>query len=465
MKLIFDIIKNGKDVPVKRNYHFNMTSGSIGRSDDVDWSLNDSNNYISSNHATVEYKDGIYFIKDHSTNGTFLKYPYKKLPKNISIKINSTDIFIIGDYEIQARFIDNDYSQEDIISNDFSAQNTSISNSVSNNQLIPNDDDFLDDFILEDSNVMDNSFIIPDDDDDEDFNSSVMNMFKDNEDFKEKELNPFNDIETTIMDTELVDDRSFSDPLNEHINIQNFQEVIEEPLEVKTETKQEDITEIIIEKEEILEEKTVSKEINTVEKKPILTKEETEHSISIIEKKLGIELSSLNQEERDFILTEISDIVINCLDGLKNSLNTKEKIKNDLLIANNNNPQTDANPVKMGQHALNLLDNKNENDIKISEAVKKSFTELDIHNIALHRSSKNLINIAVLKFSPKSLEHNFETNGELNALMPKKYQMWDAYNNMFKKLNEDPDFGINLIEKDFSNEYNNILYSIKLTSI
>ena len=37
--------------------------------------------------------------------------------------------------------------------------------------------------------------------------------------------------------------------------------------------------------------------------------------------------------------------------------------------------------------------------------------------------------------------------------------------NMFKKLNEDPDFGINLIEKDFSNEYNNISYSIKLTSI
>lgn len=43
--------------------------------------------------------------------------------------------------------------------------------------------------------------------------------------------------------------------------------------------------------------------------------------------------------------------------------------------------------------------------------------------------------------------------------------MWDAYINMFKKLSEDPDFGINLIEKDFSKEYNNISYSIKLTSI
>ena len=463
MKLIFDLIKNGKDIPEKRNFHFNMTGGSIGRSDDVDWTLTDRKNYISSNHASVEFKDGIYFIKDQSTNGTYLKYPYKKLPKNISIKINSTDIFIIGDYEIQARFIDNDYSQDDIINNDYSRSNNKFSSPQLGTQLIPNDDDFLDDFILEDSNVMNNSFIIPDDDND--FGSNVMNMFNDKNDVHNDNLNPFNDIQTTILNTDFVDDRTYSDPLNQHINVQNFTEVIE-PEELKEEaiiekTKRkrviEEVTEVILEKEEIIEEPIIQK--------PIFSKEETEHGLSIIEKKLGIELSSLNQEDRDYILTEISDIVINSLDGLKKSLNTKEKIKKDLLISNNSNAYNDSNPVKMGQHALNLLENKNSNDIKISEAVNKSFKELDIHNIALHRSSKNLINIAVLKFSPKSLEHHFETNGELNALMPKKYQMWDAYINMFKKLNEDPDFGINLIEKDFSKEYNNISYSIKLTSI
>ena len=42
MKLIFDIIKNGKDVPIKRNYHFNMKNGVIGRSNDSDWVLEDS---------------------------------------------------------------------------------------------------------------------------------------------------------------------------------------------------------------------------------------------------------------------------------------------------------------------------------------------------------------------------------------------------------------------------------------
>ncbi len=135
------------------------------------------------------------------------------------------------------------------------------------------------------------------------------------------------------------------------------------------------------------------------------------------------------------------------------------------LFLNHKHLENISNPILMGQHALNLLNDKDANELKLSEAVKKSFSELDTHNIALHRSSKNLINIAVMKFSPKSLEHHFETNGELNNLMPKKYQMWDSYINMFKKLNDEPDFGINLIEKDFAKEYNNISYSIKLKSI
>ena len=462
MKLIFDIIKNGKDVPIKRNYHFDKVGGIIGRSDDCDCVLTDTKSYISSTHVNIEYKDGMYFIKDSSTNGTFLKHPYKKLPHNITIKINSNDIFIIGDYEIQARFMDNEYSNDAIINSDYNTNNN-MPKTQAFNQLIPNDDDFLDDFALEDSNIMNNAFVIPDDDDD--YDSNVMNMFKD--DMNDNQANSHNTIETTILDGDFADERDNSNPLNQHLDIQSFNEIpIEE--EPKTQGKSK-IKEEPKTQEEVIQNKSTTKNIvsgaTNNEKKTALSVEENNHSISIIEKKLGIELSSLSQEQRDYILTEISDIVINCLDGLKNSLNSKEKIKDDLLITNKNPAYKDANPIKMGQYVLNILQNRSPNDIKISEAVKKSFTELDIHNIALYKSSKNIINIAALKFSPKSLEHRFETNGDLNALMPKKYQMWDAYIKMFKKLNEDPDFGINLIEKEFSNEYNNISYSIKLTSI
>lgn len=446
MKLIFDIIKSGKDFPLKRNFHFNMTNGTIGRSEEASWQLTDRQNYISSNHVSIEYKDGMYFIKDTSTNGTFLKYPYKKLPREMTIKINSTDIFIIGDYEIQARFSDNDYNQEDIISSKSSnilTQNTSNSTIQQTSQLIPDDD-----FLLEDNEIMNSSFVIPEE---ENFDNNVMSMFKEDEvssDFDD--IENYTKAEPTIIEEDFISDTVSFDPLQEHLNIPKF----------KDEIIEEEIVETI--EEEII----VEKQSNSQTPKVILDDNEVLNSINILEKKLGIELSSLSQEQREAVVTEIANIVINSLDGLKSSLDIKDKIKKDLAISNVNPEYNDANPIKMGQYSLNLLDYKNNvNGIKLSEAIKKSFNELNIHNIALHRSSKNLINIAVSKFSPKSLEHHFDTNGELSALMPKKYQMWDAYINMFKKLNEDPDFGVNLIAKDFSNEYNNISYTIKLTSI
>jgi type VI secretion system FHA domain protein len=455
MKLIFDIIKNGKDIPHKRNFHFNMTNGTIGRSNDATWQLEDRQSYISGIHAVIEYRDGIYFFKDQSTNGTFLKYPYKKLPKNLAIKINSTDIFILGEYEIQARFMDNDYTQDDIVKEQTIVSNPQISNnySSSNNQLIPDDD-----FLLEDNNIMSSSFIIPEE---ENFNNNVMSMFNDDEEVSNNDLYSFeNDSQATILKADFNEESFSKKPLQEHINIPQFKELQQvEDIVYEVEEEVDEIEEPIIITKPALEKKV------SASKKVSLSAEETNHGLEILQRKLGIEITSLNQEQRDVLLNEIADIVINSLDGLKNSLNTKDKIKKDLLITNISPAYEDANPIKMGQYSLNLLDNTDDNNIKISEAIKKSFTELDIHNIALHRASKNLINIAVLKFSPKSLEHHFEKNGALSALMPKKYQMWDAYINMFKKLNEDPDFGINLIEKDFSNEYNNISYSIKLTSI
>lgn len=446
MKLIFDIIKTGREFPPKKNYHFNQKNGTIGRSEENDWQLVDSQNYISNRHAQVEYKDGMYFIKDLSTNGTFLKHPYKRLPKNIPIKINSTDIFIVGEYEIQARFMDNDYSQSDIVS--YKPTNNIIHQEQSgqniSNKLIP------DDFLLDDESIMNNSFA----DEEESFHdNNVMNLFKDEDDVK----NHFDDLYDFEKEPfEIENSHNLNTVTNqleyEHIEIPTLsnikQEIVDEVKNVEVETV-----------EEVIDEKVEETVIKSFDKTI-----DSNKSLAILEKKLGIKFSQLDEDETNKKLEELADIIINSLDGVKDALNTKDKIKKDLLIEDAN--IKDDNPIRMGQYALSILNETSQKDnIKLSEAVKKSFKELNIHNIALHRSSKNLINIAVTKFSPKSLEHHFESTGDLNSLMPKKYQMWDAYINMFKKLNENPDFGINLISKDFTNEYKNVLYTIKLTSL
>lgn len=432
MKLIFDIIKNGSDFPKKRNYHFNRTSGTIGRSEQSDWHLVDSQSIISNIHAKIEFRDNMYFIADTSTNGTYLKYPYKRLPKNIPIKINSTDIFIMGDYEIQARFLDKDYSNNDLVS--YSKQINTSNNDEPirvSDQLIPNDD-----FFLDDSEVMDNSFL---EEENSYTDTNVMNLFP-SEDDQIDDLYDF-EKEPFLFEQGHELDSVTHNAEHEHIRL---------PEVNSTQNKSNFIQQThAVQQSQKLEADYVP-DVNLFE---------------AMEKKLGIQLNDLPKDQRDEKLIEISQIVLNTLDGLQYTLETNSRIKKDLMIETNE-ALNQNNPVKQGQFAINILNQRGDSDsIKISEAVKKSFNEINIHDIALHRTSKNLINIALNKFSPKSLEHHFESNNKINNLMPKKAQMWEAYTEMFNKMQNDSDFGVNMIAKEFSNEYNNISYTIKLTSI
>lgn len=434
MNLIFDIIKNGNDIPKKRNYHFKKRSGVIGRAEDSDFYLPDSKNFISSKHALIEYKKGAYFIKDISTNGTFLKSSSKKLTKNISTKINSTDIFIIGDYEIQARFTDNDYSKDDIISYKSQLEQSNVNESLKvSKQLIPDDEDFL----LENSTIMNNSFV---EKEEEFIDNNIMNVFKEEEeesldDLYDFEKEPFLEGSNNSLDS--ISHQSEQ----EHINIPRF---------------------------DVSDEKKSSVQNEIMDKNDIFQRDE---SLEILEKKLGITISSLSKDEKESTLAEIANIVIHSLDGLKNSLDINDKIKEDLFIdnlipTNESNHIKANNPVRMGQYSINMLNDRlDKNSLKLSEAIKKSFHEINSHNIALHRTSKNLINIAATKFSPSNLEIYFETNEKINPFLPRKYQLWNSYVKMFNKINEDQNFGTNFLAKDFSKEYNNTCFTIKLASI
>ncbi|WP_419777922.1 type VI secretion system-associated FHA domain protein [Malaciobacter marinus] len=308
--------------------------------------------------------------------------------KNEPVKINDLDIFIVGEYELQARFTTLDYSN--------------TQEKFNENKLIP--DDFLIDDELKNLSM-----------EEETYSSSVLDILK--------EETTSNTIVETIYEEE---QKVSKDILDDHIDVDTY-----------------------IKDEKV--EKIFNKEIASVE-----------DELQILGKNLGIEFDSLSKKERENVLNEISDIVINSLEGLKNSLSIKEKITKDLNIQENIKMK---NPINMGLLALNVIDINDTEKVSLSEAVSKSFKELDTHNVALHRTSKNLINITASKFSPKNLEYYFESNNEINSLLPKKSQLWNSYSKMLNKIDENPNHGQELIMNDFINEYKNILYTIKLTSL
>lgn len=443
MKLVFDIVKSGASVPVRRNVHFNEEGGMIGRSDSCDWVLKDTKNYISGHHVSIICVDDTYFIKDESTNGTFLKHPYKKLPKGHPVKINASDIFIVGDHEIQARYSYNEYAQDDVIG--------SINKSQTQENIIPNDD-FLfeseaDSFGKVEANTTDDILDLLDDTSGDDqlgdtFDTIVMDA--------EKELftdiipnkaigDDFND-DTMELEDQAID--AHLEPFDEHFNIPAFNTVEDEPV--------------------ARQHKNVSEEAG--KKQPVNALMNS--GLNMLEEKLGLDLTTVSAEELGRILGEIGDIVLATLENLGNAVQIKEKVKQDLrLSAIHFDPQTN-NPVMLGSSAIQLLQEQNSGlgMVKLSDAVTNSIMEINQHSVALHTATKNMMNITAMKFAPKQLEHRFESNGTLHGESPTPARMWKAYAETFNTLHTSPDIGVDMIEKEFSKEYEKINNALKLNN-
>ncbi len=51
---------------------FGHNGGTIGRSLESDWVLPDGQRYLSSRHASIDFRSGSYYIVDTSTNGVYV---------------------------------------------------------------------------------------------------------------------------------------------------------------------------------------------------------------------------------------------------------------------------------------------------------------------------------------------------------------------------------------------------------
>ncbi len=78
---------------------------SIGRAAQNGWILQDPERILSSNHCVIHYQDGGYFLTDTSTNGTFLNDSEQRIPRNQTVRLQDSDHFLLGEYEIEASLI------------------------------------------------------------------------------------------------------------------------------------------------------------------------------------------------------------------------------------------------------------------------------------------------------------------------------------------------------------------------
>jgi len=77
---------------------FHEHGGTIGRSLQNDWILPDPDRYISGRHATIDYKGGIYYLADMSSNGVYMNDEREPIGKGNPRRLFNGDRMRMGDF-------------------------------------------------------------------------------------------------------------------------------------------------------------------------------------------------------------------------------------------------------------------------------------------------------------------------------------------------------------------------------
>jgi type VI secretion system FHA domain protein len=87
---------------------FGHTGGTIGRSLESDWVLPDGQRYLSSRHASIDYRSGSYYVVDSSTNGVYVNDAEQPVGRGNPQRLFTGDRIRIGEYEMQVEIVGED---------------------------------------------------------------------------------------------------------------------------------------------------------------------------------------------------------------------------------------------------------------------------------------------------------------------------------------------------------------------
>lgn len=106
MEVIFERLDAGQFVsPSPCRKIFGTAGGVIGRGEDCDWVIPDSDRLLSKRHARVSFQGGAFFLTDISGNGVSHRRSGARLPRGEPVPIKDGDTYVMGECELLARLV------------------------------------------------------------------------------------------------------------------------------------------------------------------------------------------------------------------------------------------------------------------------------------------------------------------------------------------------------------------------
>ena len=91
---------------------FGRNGGTIGRSLESDWVLPDGQRYLSSRHASIDFRSGSFYIVDTSTNGVYVNESEQPVGRGNPQRLFTGDRLRIGEYEMSVEIMGEDDTRE-----------------------------------------------------------------------------------------------------------------------------------------------------------------------------------------------------------------------------------------------------------------------------------------------------------------------------------------------------------------
>jgi type VI secretion system FHA domain protein len=91
---------------------FSHNGGTIGRSLESDWVLPDGQRYLSSRHASIDYRSGTYYVVDTSTNGVYVNDAEQPVGRGNPQRLFTGDRLRIGEYEMSVEITELEDTRE-----------------------------------------------------------------------------------------------------------------------------------------------------------------------------------------------------------------------------------------------------------------------------------------------------------------------------------------------------------------
>ena len=107
MPLKLEIVSEHKDlVGDDAVREFREGGGTIGRSLHNDWILPDPDKYISGKHAAIDWRGGIFYLTDLSSNGVYINRENEPVGRGNTRRLFDGDTLHLGDFKIEATIDD-----------------------------------------------------------------------------------------------------------------------------------------------------------------------------------------------------------------------------------------------------------------------------------------------------------------------------------------------------------------------